>query len=44
MFAIVVDCGKGFAREGWPRRASQPFLDIVTGTLQREFYQVGDIY
>ncbi|WP_435016405.1 hypothetical protein TA3x_003971 [Tundrisphaera sp. TA3] len=43
-FAIVVDCGKGFAREGWPMRASQAFLKALEGALGRRFYQVGDIY
>jgi len=43
-FAVVVDCGKGFAREGWPIRASEAFLDATTRALGQTFYQVGDIY
>jgi hypothetical protein len=44
LFAVVIDCGKGFAREGWPMRASDEFLDKVTKTLGQKFYQLGDIY
>ena len=43
-FAVVVDCGKRFAREGWPIRASKEFLILVQKTLAQRFYQVGDIY
>jgi hypothetical protein len=44
LFAVVIDCGKGFAREGWPIRASEHFLDTVTQALGQKFYEIGDIY
>jgi hypothetical protein len=44
LFAVVIDCGKGFAREGWPIRASEEFLGTVTRALGQSFYEVGDIY
>jgi hypothetical protein len=44
LFAVVIDCGKGFAREGWPIRASEEFIETVTMALGQWFYEVGDIY
>lgn len=44
LFAVVIDCGKGFAREGWPIRASEEFVDTVTSALGQKFYEIGDIY
>ena len=44
LFAIVIDCGKGFARQGWPIRATEEFLGTVTQALGQEFYEVGDVY
>jgi hypothetical protein len=44
LFAVVIDCGKGFARQSWPIRASDEFLALVTKTLGQPFYEVGDIY
>ena len=44
-FAAVVDCGKGFAREiDAPTRASDAFVGLVSQTLGRRFYEVGDDY
>jgi hypothetical protein len=40
----MIDCGKGFARQSWPIRASDEFLALVTKTLGQSFYEVGDIY
>jgi hypothetical protein len=44
LFAVVIDCGKGFAREGWPIRATEEFLGMVTQALGQEFYEIGDVY
>ncbi len=44
LFAVVIDCGKGFARQSWPIRASDEFLSLVTKSLGQPFYQVSDIY
>lgn len=44
IFAIVVDCGKSFAREGWPIRATEEFLGTVSRTLGQDFYEIGDVY
>ena len=44
LLAVVIDCGKGFAREGWPIRASEEFLALVEKTLGQRFYQIGDSY
>ncbi len=44
LFAVVVDCGKGFAREGWPMRATEKFMGTLTKALGRRFYEVGDTY
>ena len=49
LFAVVIDCGKGFAREGFaregsPMRASQEFIDTVTMALDQTFYEIGDFY
>ncbi len=44
LFAVVVDCGKGFARKGWPIRATEEFRDTVTQALGHEFYEIGDVY
>lgn len=33
LFAVVIDCGKGFAREGWPIRATEEFRSTVTQAL-----------
>jgi hypothetical protein len=44
LFAVVIDCGKGFARQSWPIRASDEFLELVTTALRQPFYQLGDIY
>jgi hypothetical protein len=44
LFAVVIDCGKGFAREGWPIRASEEFIDTVARTLGQDFYEIGDIH
>ena len=42
IFSLVVDCGKGFAREGdWPIRASEEFLGVVTRALGQRFYEIG---
>jgi hypothetical protein len=43
LFAVVIDCGKGFARDGWPIRASEEFLALVEKNLGRRFYQIGDV-
>jgi hypothetical protein len=43
LFAIVVDCGKGFAREGGPIRATNQFLANVSHALGQDLYEVGDI-
>jgi hypothetical protein len=43
-FAVVIDCGKGFARKGWPIRATEEFLGTVEQALGQEFYEIGDIY
>jgi hypothetical protein len=44
LFAVVIDCGKGFAREAWPIRASEEFMALVEKTLGQSFYEIGDIY
>jgi hypothetical protein len=44
LFAVVIDCGKSFPREGWPIRVTDEFLDTVTKALEREFSQLGDFY
>ena len=44
LFAVVVDCGKSFAREGWPMRATDEFMSILTRVLGQRFYEVGDIH
>jgi hypothetical protein len=44
LFAVVIDCGKGYARDGWPIRASEEFIEAVTRALGQDFYEVGDIY
>ena len=44
LFAVVIDCGKGFARQCWPIWASDEFLELVTTTLGQPFYQVGEFY
>jgi hypothetical protein len=44
LFAVVIDCGKGFARQSWPILASDEFLELVTTTLGQPFYQIGDFY
>ncbi len=44
LFAVVIDCGKGFARQSWPIRASDEFLELVTKTLGQPFYQVEEFY
>lgn len=43
-FAVVIDCGKGFAREAWPIRATEEFMGTVTRALGRRFYEVADMY
>ena len=43
-FAVVIDCGKGFARKGWPIRATEEFLDPVTRALGQKLYEIGDFY
>jgi hypothetical protein len=43
LFAVVVDCGKGFAREGRPTiRAAERFRQTVETALGQEIYEVGD--
>ena len=42
LFAVVIDCGKGLARQSWPIVASEKFLALVKKTLGQSFYQVGD--
>jgi hypothetical protein len=44
LFAVVIDCGKGFARQSWPILASDEFLAMLEKTLGQQFYQVGDFY
>jgi hypothetical protein len=44
LFTVVIDCGKGFARDGWPIRATEEFLGMVTQALDQEFYEIGDVY
>lgn len=44
LFAVVIDCGKGFAREGWPIRATEEFRGTVTQALGQAFYEIGDVY
>jgi hypothetical protein len=44
LFAVVIDCGKGFARQSRSIRASDGFLDLVTKTLGQPCYQIGDYY
>lgn len=44
LFAVVIDCGKGFAREGWPIRATEQFRSTVTQALGQVFYEIGDVY
>jgi hypothetical protein len=44
LFAVVIDCGKGFAREGCPIQSSKEFLALVEKSFGRKFYQLGDIY
>lgn len=44
LFAVVIDCRKGFARQSWPIRASEEFFEILTTTLGQPFYQIGDFY
>jgi hypothetical protein len=44
LFAVVIDCGKGFAREGWPIRASEEFLALVEKAMGQSFYPLGDVY
>jgi hypothetical protein len=44
LFAVVIDCGKGFARQSWPIWASDDFYALVTKTLDVPFYQIGDFY
>jgi hypothetical protein len=44
LFAVVIDCGKGFAREGWPIRATEEFRVTVTQALGQEVYEIGDVY
>src|SRR4051794_35338066 len=43
LFAVVVDCGKGYAQVGWPIRASDVFLVWVEKSLGKPCFQVGDI-
>ncbi|APW58911.1 hypothetical protein [Paludisphaera borealis] len=43
-FAVVVDCGKAFAREEWPIRASEAFTATIARALGQTFYQVGDVH
>lgn len=42
LFAVVIDCGKGFARKGWPIRATEEFLGAVTQALGQKTYEIGD--
>jgi hypothetical protein len=42
LFAVVIDCGKGFARKGWPIRATEEFVATVTHALGQDFYEIGD--
>jgi hypothetical protein len=44
LFAVVIDCGKGFARQSWPILASEKFLALLERNLGQSFYQVGDVY
>ena len=44
LFAVVIDCCKGFAREGWPIRATEEFRGTVTQALGQAFYEIGDVY
>jgi hypothetical protein len=41
---VLIDCGKGFAREGWRIRAAKEFLALVEKNLGQRFYQLGDCY
>ena len=43
LFAVVIDCGKGLARQSWPIVASEKFLALVKNTLGQSFSQVGDV-
>ncbi|QDV36414.1 hypothetical protein [Tautonia plasticadhaerens] len=43
-FAVVIDCGKGSPREGWPIRATEELLCTLTRALGLRFYEVGDFY
>jgi hypothetical protein len=42
-FAILVDCDKGFARESWPIRAKDEFLEMATETFGQDFDEIGDV-
>ena len=49
LFAVVIDCGKGFARDGFARegspiRTSEEFIDTVRTALDQELYEIGDFY
>jgi hypothetical protein len=44
LFAVVIDCGKGWPRQAWPIRATSESLGLVTRTLGQRFYEIGDIY
>jgi hypothetical protein len=44
LFAVVVDCGKGFARDGGPIRATDEFHKTVARALGQELYEVAEIY